>query len=373
MTKPLQDAVFLDHFSDLEDPRIDRRKLYTVSEILLLTLCAVIAGCDGWADIEAYGKAKAPFLRRYLSYDNGTPSDDTLRRFFRALDPNSFRQRFIAWAQTLTTVDGQVIAIDGKTQRRSFDGDKDPLHLVSAFATEARLVLGQLAVREKTNEITAIPELLEWLDCRGAIVTIDAMGCQVKIAEKIIEKGGAYALGLKKNQPELYTQVEDFFTDAKLRSKCHSTDSFDGGHGRIETRSCYVTEDIEWLFGRSRWKGLRSIAMIESTRETNSETGHDRRYYLTSLDADPAKVLKATRCHWAVENNLHWVLDMSFGEDQSRIRKGNAPENIGIIRHSAINLITAYKKPRQTIRGLRKQAGWNDDLLAEILKCVGNF
>ena len=293
---------FLDAFSSLEDPRIDRRKLHPMPEILLLTLCGVIAGCDGWQDLEDYGKMKLEFLRRFLPYEYGVPSDDTLRRFYRSLNPKVFQESFVGWVKSLQKDLGQVIAIDGKTSRRSKDGTLRPLHLVSAFATEARLVLAQTAVDEKTNEITAIPELLEWLDCRGAIVTIDAMGCQKDIADKIIEQGGDYVLALKKNHSALYEQVEDFFGDSDLLDACSSCETIDGEHGRIEQRTCTACSDIDWLYGKSKWRKLKSIIMIQSERKLKGTVEKERRYYITSLDSDPSHLLKAIRSHWAIES-----------------------------------------------------------------------
>jgi predicted transposase YbfD/YdcC len=357
---------FLDFFADLEDPRIDRRKLHPMPEILLVTLCGVIAGCEGWGDIEDFGESKLEFLRRYLPYQNGVPSDDTLRRFFRAIDPKSFEKQFTAWVKSLGLPGEMLIAIDGKTARRSYDTDNQPLHLVSAFASEARLVLGQVKVREKSNEITAIPELLEWLDIRGSTITIDAMGCQREIAKLIREKEGDYILALKGNQGQLYENVRTFF-EGMPPDEWDTAKTIDGEHGRIEERHCYVTGDIEWLTGKDLWEGLSSIGVIESVREEKGNKTVERRYYISSLKPEAQRFLKSIRSHWGIENSLHWVLDMSFGEDQSRIRKGNAPENMAIIRHFSLNLLQKYKTGRQSIRRLRKKAGWDNTTLEGIL------
>ena len=364
---------FLDHFSEVEDPRIDRKKLYSMEEILLLTLLAVVSGCDGWADIEIFGKTKLSLLREYLPYENGTPSDDTLRRFFRVLDPVVFQKSFSTWVKAFTNQTQQVIAIDGKTHRRTHDGASNALHLVSAFAAESRMVLGQTAVNEKSNEITAIPTLIKWLDCEGAIITIDAMGCQTNIAKVIRNKKADYILALKRNHKNMYEQVHDYFTDSSLRATCDSYETVNGGHGRIETRRCYSTSDIDWLYGKGDWKGIQSIIMVESTREVEGKTSHEVRYYISSLESNPERMLLSVRSHWAIENSLHWVLDVGFGEDQSRIRKGNAPVNIGAMRHVALNLMQLYKKPRQSIKQLRKLAGWDDQVLQDILAQAKSF
>ena len=356
---------FLDFFESLEDPRIERKKLYPMEEILLLTLCGVVAGCEGWADIEDFGKAKLEILRLYLPYENGTPSDDTLRRFFRAVDPEAFREKFVEWTKSIcVSLDEEIIAIDGKTSRRSHDKSGKALHLVSAFASEARLVLGQKKVSEKSNEITAIPELLEWLDVKGATITIDAMGCQKKIAKLIKEKEGNYVLGLKGNHGNLLEEVQTYFQGNFNFSQYRTVEK---EHGRIETRSCYVTDEIDWISNKRDWIGLKSIIMIESEREIDGKKSKEKRYYLSSLPANAERSLKTVRSHWGIENCVHWVMDMSFGDDASRIRKGNAPENMAIIKHSALNMIRRYKSGRQSIKRLRKQAGWDNNILKRIL------
>lgn len=364
----MQQVGFLDYFNELEDPRSDINKLYPIGEILFLTLCAVVCGAEGWQDVEDYGKSKLLFLRNYLPYGEGIPSDDTLRRFFRAIDNASFQQMFIDWAKSLNLqIDTGVIAIDGKTSRRSHDGDKKALHTVSAFASEARIVLGQQRTDEKSNEITAIPKLLELLDIKGSVVSIDAMGCQKEIARKINKKGGDYLLALKGNQTSLHEDIKLFFEDAVLTEDLERYKEIDGGHGRIETRRCTVTDDIDWLKERHNWVGLKSIIRVDASVEKNKNISEETRYYISSLAADPAKILSSIRSHWAIENSLHWVLDMSFNEDQSRIRKENAPENMAIIRHIALNMIRRTQKKRQSVKGLRKQAGWDNDILHHIL------
>ena len=366
---------FLDIFGQLNDPRIDRRKLHPMPEILLLTLCAVICGAESWDDIEMFGKSKLVFLRQYLPYEHGIPSDDTVRRFFRAIDTTQFQRLFVEWVRTWLSpeVAGNVVAIDGKTLRGSYDSGQSPIHLVSAFASEAGIVLGQVKTSEKSNEITAIPELLEWLDVRGAIVTIDAMGCQKAIAEKIIDKGGDYLLALKGNQSSLHEDVRLHFEQPAPTSLIRMTraETVDKGHGRIEIRQCRLSTDIDWLRARHpEWKNMSGIVAIDSERLIGDTTAQETRYFISSSQAPAPQILAAVRLHWGIENQLHWVLDMSFGEDQSRIRKDNAPTNVAIIRHAALNMIRQAKKKRMSIKRMRKAAGWDDSVLTDILAQV---
>lgn len=362
---------FIDFFKSIPDHRIERKKLHKVEEILLLTFCGVIAGCDGWEDIEIFGKTKIKFLRTHLPFKNGVPSDDTLRRFFRALDPKIFELCFIDWVKSFQLdLRSKVIAIDGKTEKRSFDKEKQPLHLVSAFACEAGIVLGQEKVQDKSNEITAIPKLLDILDLEKAIVTIDAMGCQHTIAEKIIDKKAEYLLALKGNQGKLHEDVKLAFNDRPKKFKFVSHQEIDSGHGRIETRKCTVTNDIDWLKARHpKWKNLNTIVEIDCARTIKNQTTSEKRYYISSLNACPISILSSVRQHWGIENRLHWILDVTFGADQSRIRKGNAPQNIAIIRKCTINLLQRIKKdqPRLSIRKMRKLAGWDEDFLNSVL------
>lgn len=366
------DAIgFFDFFKEVPDHRIERRKLHSASEILLLTFCGVVAGCDSWEDIEDFGKIKIDYLRRYFPYKHGIPSDDTLRRFFRALDPEIFEACFVKWVKSFQLdLVQKIIALDGKTARRSFDGDGRPMHLVSAFASELGIVLGQLKTEDKSNEITAIPELLAMLDIAGSVVTIDAMGCQKKIVEKIVEKKADYLIGLKGNQGALNDDVRLLFENKPRATIFQKEEVYDKGHGRLETRCCTVTEDIDWLKARhSQWEGLRSVVEIESTREIQGEITKEKRYYISSLSADPKFIQNAVRQHWGVENKLHWVLDISFGDDQSRIRKGNAPRNMAIIKKTALNLLNFVKKasPRLSLKRMRKMAGWDNTFLDKIL------
>jgi predicted transposase YbfD/YdcC len=365
----------LDVFGQLNDSRIDRKKLHPMPEILLLTLCAVICGAESWNDIELFGEAKLDFLRSFLPFKNGIPSDDTLRRFFRAIDSQQFQRLFIEWIKAWLSpeVANKVIAIDGKTLRGSHDGAQAAIHLVSAFASEAGIVLGQVKTSEKSNEITAIPELLEWLDVRGAIVTIDAMGCQKAITKKIVDKGGDYFIALKGNQESLHEDVKLHFEQptAQAQAEMQLAETVDKGHGRIEVRRCRLSADIDWLKQRHpEWENLNCIVAVDSERHIGESVSRETRYFIGSKACSAAETLAAIRLHWGIENQLHWVLDMSFGEDQSRIRQKNAPTNVAIIRHAALNMIRQAKTKRVSVRMMRKSAGWDNSVLASILSQV---
>lgn len=366
-----QENGFLDFFNEIPDHRIERRKRHSVGEILLVTFCGVIAGCDSWDDIELFGKTKLSYLRKYFPYEHGVPSDDTLRRFFRVLDPELFESCFTRWVKSfqIDLVD-KIVAIDGKTSRRSFGDDIKPMHLVSAFVSELGISLGQVKTAEKSNEITAIPELLELLDIAGSVITIDAMGCQSKIVDKITEKEADYVIGLKGNQGTLNDDVRLFFEDKPQQSSFSCETETDKGHGRVESRQCTVSDDIAWLRElHPQWKNLNSVVEITSERTIKEEKTVENRYYISSLPAIPQKVSYAIRQHWGIENKLHWVLDMTFGDDQSRIRKGNAPRNIAIIKKTALNLLQIIKKtkPRISLKAMRKMAGWDDSFLDSVL------
>lgn len=362
---------FIDFFKRVPDHRIDRKKLHSVEEILLLTFCGMIAGCDSWNDLELFGKTKLDYLRSYSPYTYGIPSDDTLRRFFRTLDPTTFEQCFIEWVRSFQLdISNKVVAIDGKTSRRSFDGNSRPMHLISAFVSELGITLGQLKTADKSNEITAIPDLLAMLDLSGAIVTLDSMGCQTKIVERIIEKEADYVIGLKGNQGTLNDDVRFLFKNKPHAIKFHLDVSVDKGHGRLETRHCTVTEDIQWLRERHpNWKKLTSVIEIQSQRDIKGEISTEKRYYISSLPAQPERISQAVREHWGVENQLHWVLDIVFADDQSRIRKGNAPRNIAIVKKTVLNLLRIIKqtKPRVSLKAMRKLAGWDHNFLDSVL------
>ncbi len=367
---------FKGHFSKLADPRLDRKKLYPLSEILFIVLSASICGAGSWRDFVLFGREKLDFLREFFPYANGIPSKNTFARVFGALESGEFRQCFIEWVQGLQSLMEGVVAIDGKTLRNSHDAalGKSAIHMVSAFAAGVRLVLAQEKVDEKSNEITAIPRLLKLLDIKGQIITIDAAGCQKMIAAQIIEQGGDYVLALKGNQGTLNEDVRLFLETEAAKSASTVIESVheesDKGHGRIETRKCIVSSQIDWLEQKPQWAGLKTIAMIEETREVGAKISTERRFFISSLPDSAEKIAHAVRAHWSVENNLHWTLDVVFDEDRSRIRKDRAPENMAIVRHFTLNMLhnaqACFKGVG--IKGLRKKAGWGNETLRTVLK-----
>ena len=365
----------IDHFSTIDDPRIDRTKLHQLIDILVIAICATICGAEGWEDFELFGNCKHDWFKTFLDLPNGIPSHDTFRRVFARLDPTQFQQAFLDWVRSVTTLtQGEVVALDGKQLRRSQDraAGKSAIAMVSAWAQENRLVLGQVRVDEKSNEITAIPELLKILEISGCIVTLDAMGCQTEIAKTVVEKRADYVLAVKGNQVTLLEDLQEYF-DWALADKFQQTrytkdETVDGDHGRIEVRRCYATEDCEWLRRKAEWQGLRSIAMVESARRVGEqEAGHERRYYISRLSADAQELNRVIRSHWSIENSLHWVLDIAFREDDSRIRKDHAPENMATLRHIALNLLKQDKSIKVGIKSKRKNAGWDERYLLKVL------
>lgn len=361
---------FDDFRSEIEDHRLDRHKLHSVSEILFLVMCALICGCEGWRDIERYGKLKVELLRKFFPYQHGTPSDDTLRRFFRVLNPVTFRTCFVQWVQSLKLTNDQHIAIDGKVSRRTHDGEAGPLHIVSAFASEDRLVLAQEKVDDKSNEIKAIPVLLELLDLNHATVTIDAIGCQKEFAQMIGDKNADYILALKGNQGTLHKDTKLLFQDEDVLKDLNAQifQTIDGSeHGRIEKRTYKVVAFPESFKEQHNWPYLKSLVEVTSRRDLKDITSEEKRYYITSIEQNAPKIGSAIRSHWAIENSLHWILDVSFRDDDSRIRKGHAPQNIALIKHMTLNLLQKSKGKRDSIKQLRKAAGWNDQLLVSIL------
>ena len=364
----------VEHFAALEDPRQAAKVLYPLPEILLLLLSATLAGADNCVEIELWGREQLAFLRRFLPYKHGIPSHDTLTGVLAALDPALFKACFVRWVEGLCEVEPDLIAIDGKTSRRTHarSKEREPLHLVSAWASRQRLVLGQEAVTGKSNEITAIPLLLERLALKGALVTIDAIGAQVEIARTILECGGDYLLALKANRPATFKDVEAFFADPPSDGIETSTTT-DGDHGRIEVRRHTVCHDVAWLFSDRRYPGevafpgLAMIAMVESEAEREGKLTRERRYYLSSARLDAAAVAQAVRGHWGIENRLHWVLDVVFKEDQARLRTGHAPENMAVVRHMATNLLHRAK-PTTSLKNRRKRAGWNTAYLESLIR-----
>ena len=337
-----------EHFRQVKDPRRHRVDYFLV-EIITIAICAVICGADSWVEIEEFGKAKKEWLQTFLILPNGIPSHDTFGRIFGQIDPQAFQESFVSWVNAVHRVTaGQIIAIDGKRLRRSHDGrlGKQAIHMVSAWAGEARLVLGQVKTDEKSNEITAIPKLLNILSLQGCIVTIDAMGCQTEIAQKIVAEGGDYVLALKGNQGTLHDEVKDLFAYAgeiKFKEVTHDfARSIDKNHGRFEIRRYWTISDpefIAFLNPKGKWPGLQSIGMVESQRTLAGRTSTEVRYYISSLPGEAVQLASAVRTHWEIENKVHWVLDVAFREDLSRVRHGFAAENFAVLRHIALNLL----------------------------------
>lgn len=365
-------ASIIHHFSSIEDPRIDRRKRHQLSDIFFITLCATISGADNWVAIERFGKAKEQWFTELLNLENGIPSHDTFGDVFSAIDTEQFSQCFSNWVADLSDlVEEDIITLDGKCLRRSLDkaSNKAAIYMVSAWSRQNSLVLGQEKVNDKSNEITAIPKLLSRLDIAGAVITIDAMGCQKKIAEQIIEKKGDYVLSLKGNHGLLHDDVKTFF-ESSLSPEV-GIQTLDGDHGRIETRCLRVADEIDWLKKEHDWLGLRSIIAVTAKREVEEKVTEETRYFISSLNADdPGKLERAVRAHWSIENNLHWVLDVAFDEDSNRTRKGNSAANLAATRHIALNLIKAEKTAKVGVKTKRLMAGWDNDYLLKIIGLI---
>ena len=334
---------------------------------------AVVAGADDWVEIAAYARAREAWFRGFLELPGGVPSHDTFGRVFALLDPDAFGKCYVDWIRALINIPDELVAIDGKTLRRSHDrsNGKSAIHMVNAWAVNSGLVLAQVKTEAKSNEITAIPELLKLLDVKGSVVTIDAMGCQKEIARQIVAKEADYVFSLKGNQGNLHKEVELLFQDAKKNNfKDLPHDSFttvDGEHGRIETR-CYTTvDDVSWFGEKNKWAKLSSFGMIESQREIDGEIKGETRYFISSLPSDAKRFAAAARGHWAVENNLHWTLDIAFREDDSRVRSGHAPANLAIIRRLALSLIKQDRNRKIGIKASRKRAGWDMEYIKKLI------
>ncbi len=370
------------YLEDIDDPRVAGRCSHRLSDILAIAICAVISGADNWVEVEAYGQAKQPWLASFLALPHGIPSHDTFGRVFARLDPGQFREGFVGWVADLYAQMAGVgagIAIDGKTLRRTGDraNAQKPLHMVSAWATDCRLVLGAVATAEKSNEITAIPQLLALLDLTGSVITTDAMGCQRGIAAQIIAQGGDYLLQVKDNQPTLHTRLRKLFVateGAQPLPVAHETACRTGkGHVRIERRRCWVVADADWLRYLQRdastepWTGLRAVVKVERTRWVGAEESTESRYYITSLGRDAQRILGLVRGHWGIENGLHWVLDIAFREDESRARTGHAAENLAILRHLAVNLLKQETTLKVGIHAKRLRCAWDHAYLRKVL------
>jgi len=359
----------VEFFTDIEDPRIERGKDHLLEDIIFITIASVICGAETWNDIENYGKAKEQWLKQFLKLSNGIPSHDTFNRVFSAIEPKQLEECFLNWVRSVSEItEGEIISIDGKTIRGSKNkASKSFVHMVSAWANENHLLLGQIKIDDKSNEITAIPKLLEVLAINGCIVTIDAIGCQTEIAEKIIEKEADYILAVKGNQGTLEEGIRDTVKFTKPIDEYEETDF---GHGRIETRKCTVYNDFSHIENISRWKEIKSIAKVDAIRiiKNTGKEERETRFYISSLKPDAIKIANGIRKHWGIENSLHWVLDVSFGEDKSMKRNANAVENFSIINRIALNLIKQEKSKKRSNKGKRLDAGWDNDYLLKILK-----
>jgi len=372
-----------EHFKDLTDPRINRTKEHELLDILIIGLCCLLCGGESFNDMADFGEAKRQWFQTFLSLRHGIPSHDTFNRVFAALDPQEFLACFLRWTQSLRqAIPQEIVALDGKALRRALNRHESPKYVVSAWAESNNLVLGQLKVEEKSNEITAVPELLRVLELAGCIVTVDAMGCQKKIAREIIEADADYVLALKGNQETVHAEVKRFLDHAvaeaqrprpagtvvpPMAATLERHQTVEKDHGRIETRTYYQSDDLAWLAERGRWEKLRSVGMVEATREVNGQTTTERRYYLSSLPLGVATFARAVRGHWGVENKLHWVLDVCFGEDYSRARQGYAAENLATLRRLALNLLKQEKTKKRGIRGKMLNASWDHPYLLRLL------
>jgi len=376
MTQVL-DCTISEHFSSLKDPRTGRMVDHYLIEILIIAICAVICGADDWVAIEQFGQAKEKWFRTFLHLPNGIPSHDTFRRVFAQLEPEAFQACFVSWMRGIAQLSqGEIVSIDGKCLRRSHDrgSGKAAIYMVSAWASTNRLVLGQRKTEEKSNEITAIPELLSRLALQGCIVTIDAIGCQTNIAQQIIQQEADYVLALKGNQGTLHQDVESLFVYAFEKEfqaiDHHTYQTVEKGHGRVEIRRYWTISDPEfltWLDPKNKWAGLRSIGRVEAQRIIDDDVTSEIRYYISSLAGDAAQFGRAVRTHWQIENCVHWVLDISFREDDCRIRTGSGPQNMAVLRHIALNLLGQEQSATCGVKNKRLKAAWDNDYLLKVL------
>jgi len=369
----------LEYFADLPEPRIDRCKKHALTDIITIAILASICGAEHFTEMEEFGKRKEEWLKSFLELKNGIPTHDTFARVFAALKPSAFQEGFVRWVQAVATAtEGEVIAIDGKTARRSHNKGAGigALHIVSAWATRNRLVLGQIKVDEKTNEITAVPELLRFLEIKGCIVTVDALNTQKDIANEIREQEADYVLALKKNHPKLHSEVEGIFEavvkDDNADCAIKTTESIENNHGRTETRRCWSIEAPDWITGFDEWRDLKSLIMVEATREIKEQQTTELRYYLSSIAPNAEHAARVIREHWGVENSLHWVLDVAFNEDNSRVRTGHAPENLALVRKITHNLLQQEKTLKRGVKTKRFAAALDDAYLLKVLNPKNN-
>jgi predicted transposase YbfD/YdcC len=376
MAQERKESSILAYFGDLPDPRIERCKRHRLLDIIAIGICAVVCGADSYVEMEEFGKAKREWFETFLDLENGIPSHDTFRRVFGKLKPAEFQKCFLAWIEAVQeSTKGEVIAIDGKALRGSFERTTNTLaiRMVSAWATRNSLVLGQVKTAEKSNEITAIPRLLNLLEIEGCTVTIDAMGCQKEITAQIIEQKGDYCISLKGNQGILHEEVREYFAWARGRDfkeiTCTTAEAVEKDHGRIEVRRCWSVEDVAWLRDKEEWSGLRSICAVEAERLelTTRKQSIETRYFISSLAGNAKELMRVVRKHWAVENSLHWVLDVAFREDQCQIRKDNGAENFAMLRHIAVNLLKREKTAKVGVKIKRNKAAWDTNYLLKVL------
>ena len=374
--KQLKAQTLFDRVEEIKDPRVERTKLHLLKDILVMAVCATICGADNWEEIAEFGESKREWFATFLELENGIPSHDTFRRVFILLDNIELKSLFVEWlSSAISFSKGTLVNIDGKNlcgSREAIKGKK-ALNVVSAWAAEQSVVLGQVRCEEKSNEITAIPELLKILDLGGCIVTIDAIGCQTEIVKEIVDKEADYVISLKGNQGTLHQDIKDYLDWAeRIKFKDISSDyceTLEKDHGRIEARRCWVTEEIGWLEQREDWKNLKSVIMVEAIREViGGKKTVERRYFISSLEANAEQALKAVRGHWAIENQLHWCLDIGFREDNCRVREATSAENLATLRHIGINLLKQEKSCKRGIEGKRKKAGWDESYLLKVLQ-----
>lgn len=370
-------ATLFEHLSAINDPRVERTRWHKLIDILVIAVCATICGAESFPDMEEFGKDKEEWLRTFLELPNGIPSHDTFRRVFILIKGEEFRRAFMDWVESVSELaNKEVVSVDGKQlrgSRKKVQKQHEGLRMVSAWAAQNRLVLGQHKTDEKSNEITAIPELLRLLSLQGCIVTIDAMGCQREIVKQVIEQEADYVISLKGNQGNLHKAVEDYFVwAAKIKFRALEFDyceTVEKGHGRIEVRRCWVTEDVDWLAENKDWAGLKSIVMVEAEREVSGkEVSCERRYFISSLSANAKESLRAVGSHWQIENSLHWVLDVAFCEDACQIKAENAAANMAVLRHIALNLLNQEKSYKRGIKAKQFKSALNQDYLLEVLQ-----
>lgn len=361
-------SKFLEHFSIIEDPRIDRHKQHSLHDIIFLTLCAVLSGCNDWDEIEEYGIEKENWLKKYIPLCNGIPSHDTINRVFARLNPKQLQSCFINWVQYVVAHSkNNIVNIDGKRLCNSGEkGSKSMIHLVNAWSNSNQMILGQVKTEEKSNEITAIPTLLDLLELEGAIVTIDAMGCQTAIAEKIVDAGADYVLAVKENQKFLYDDIKDAFAQTPQAIKATTVNK---GHGRIEKRTCKIITDMDWISKKENWKKLQTIISVETERTTltSNQTQTEQRFYISSVLKTPKEFNEIIRGHWSIENNLHWCLDVVFKEDLSTKQAGNAAENFSMINKASLSILKNDVATKSSLKRKRLKAGWSNEYLETLL------